>query len=99
MSKDDPLNRNFKLFKWNQFIGLKSNINVVLSISNIPFASHSSVSTLKEQLEEMRKISQNSQASNDKIVQLQNQVCSLLTFTSWRAGSVMHQHCFFWLVL
>lgn len=34
------------------------------------------VSTLKEQLEDMRKISQNSQASNDKIVQLQNQVYS-----------------------
>uniref|UniRef100_A0A671XTM8 non-specific serine/threonine protein kinase n=1 Tax=Sparus aurata TaxID=8175 RepID=A0A671XTM8_SPAAU len=32
------------------------------------------VSTLKEQLEDMRKISQNSQASNDKIVQLQNQL-------------------------
>lgn len=32
------------------------------------------VSTLKEQLEDMRKINQNSQASNDKIVQLQNQV-------------------------
>lgn len=32
----------------------------------------------------MRKISQNSQASNDKIVQLQNQVRSPLTFTSWR---------------
>lgn len=32
------------------------------------------VSTLKEQLEDMRKISQNSQASNDKIIQLQNQV-------------------------
>lgn len=35
------------------------------------------VSTLKEQLEDMRKISQNSQASNDKIVQLQNQVHTL----------------------
>uniref|UniRef100_A0A4W6BZS8 Rho-associated protein kinase 1 n=1 Tax=Lates calcarifer TaxID=8187 RepID=A0A4W6BZS8_LATCA len=32
------------------------------------------VSTLKEQLEDMRKISQNSQASNDKIAQLQNQL-------------------------
>ncbi|KAK7945379.1 hypothetical protein WMY93_001107 [Mugilogobius chulae] len=32
------------------------------------------VSTLKEQLEDMRKISQNSQASNDKILQLQNQL-------------------------
>uniref|UniRef100_A0A8C9ZJP5 Rho-associated protein kinase 1 n=1 Tax=Sander lucioperca TaxID=283035 RepID=A0A8C9ZJP5_SANLU len=32
------------------------------------------VSTLKEQLEDLRKISQNSQASNDKIVQLQNQM-------------------------
>uniref|UniRef100_A0A8D3C962 Rho-associated protein kinase 1 n=1 Tax=Scophthalmus maximus TaxID=52904 RepID=A0A8D3C962_SCOMX len=32
------------------------------------------VSTLKEQLEDMRKISQNSQASNDKIIQLQNQL-------------------------
>uniref|UniRef100_A0A7N6BU77 Rho-associated protein kinase 1 n=1 Tax=Anabas testudineus TaxID=64144 RepID=A0A7N6BU77_ANATE len=32
------------------------------------------VSTLKEQLEDMRKIRQNSQASNDKIVHLQNQV-------------------------
>ncbi|XP_034559720.1 rho-associated protein kinase 1 isoform X2 [Notolabrus celidotus] len=32
------------------------------------------VSTLKEQLEDMKKISQNSQASNDKIVQLQNQL-------------------------
>lgn len=32
------------------------------------------VSTLKEQLEDMKKISQNSQASTDKIVQLQNQV-------------------------
>lgn len=39
-----------------------------------------SVSTLKEQLEEMKKISQNSQASNDKIAQLQNQVCSTHTF-------------------
>lgn len=33
-------------------------------------------STLKEQLEDMKKISQNSQASNDKIIQLQNQVPS-----------------------
>lgn len=33
-------------------------------------------STLKEQLEDMKKISQNSQASNDKIIQLQNQVLS-----------------------
>ncbi|XP_023190971.1 rho-associated protein kinase 1 isoform X1 [Xiphophorus maculatus] len=32
------------------------------------------VSNLKEQLEDMRKISQNSQASNDKIVQLQKQL-------------------------
>uniref|UniRef100_A0A4W5QQM3 non-specific serine/threonine protein kinase n=1 Tax=Hucho hucho TaxID=62062 RepID=A0A4W5QQM3_9TELE len=32
------------------------------------------VSTLKEQLEVMRKISQNSQASNDKILQLQKQL-------------------------
>lgn len=32
------------------------------------------MSTLKEQLEDMRKICQNSQASNDKILQLQNQV-------------------------
>uniref|UniRef100_A0A7N6FHR2 non-specific serine/threonine protein kinase n=1 Tax=Anabas testudineus TaxID=64144 RepID=A0A7N6FHR2_ANATE len=32
------------------------------------------VSTLKEQLEDMRKIRQNSQASNDKIVHLQNQL-------------------------
>uniref|UniRef100_A0A7N9AUK2 Rho-associated protein kinase 1 n=1 Tax=Mastacembelus armatus TaxID=205130 RepID=A0A7N9AUK2_9TELE len=32
------------------------------------------VSTLKEQLEDLRKISQNSQASNDKIAQLQNQL-------------------------
>uniref|UniRef100_A0A674ES26 non-specific serine/threonine protein kinase n=1 Tax=Salmo trutta TaxID=8032 RepID=A0A674ES26_SALTR len=32
------------------------------------------VSTLKEQLEDMRKICQNSQASNDKILQLQNQL-------------------------
>uniref|UniRef100_A0A6Q2XG13 Rho-associated protein kinase 1 n=1 Tax=Esox lucius TaxID=8010 RepID=A0A6Q2XG13_ESOLU len=32
------------------------------------------VSTLREQLENMRKISQNSQASNDKILQLQNQL-------------------------
>lgn len=39
------------------------------------------VSTLKEQLEDMRKISQNSQASNDKIVQLQNQVYSRHTHT------------------
>lgn len=39
------------------------------------------VSTLKEQLEDMRKISQNSQASNDKIVQLQNQVYSPNTHT------------------
>lgn len=36
------------------------------------------VSTLKEQLENMRKISQNSQASNDKIAQLQNQVSELM---------------------
>lgn len=34
------------------------------------------VSNLKEQLEDMKKISQNSQASNDKITQLQNQVYS-----------------------
>uniref|UniRef100_A0AAQ4P632 Rho-associated protein kinase 1 n=1 Tax=Gasterosteus aculeatus aculeatus TaxID=481459 RepID=A0AAQ4P632_GASAC len=32
------------------------------------------VSSLKEQLEDMKKISQNSQASNDKMVQLQNQM-------------------------
>uniref|UniRef100_A0AAQ5Y827 Rho-associated protein kinase 1 n=1 Tax=Amphiprion ocellaris TaxID=80972 RepID=A0AAQ5Y827_AMPOC len=32
------------------------------------------VSTLKEQLEDMKKISQNSQASNDKIAQLQSQL-------------------------
>ncbi|TNN67575.1 Rho-associated protein kinase 1 [Liparis tanakae] len=32
------------------------------------------VSTLKEQLEDMRKINQNAQASNDKIIQMQNQM-------------------------
>uniref|UniRef100_A0A3P8VZR4 Rho-associated protein kinase 1 n=1 Tax=Cynoglossus semilaevis TaxID=244447 RepID=A0A3P8VZR4_CYNSE len=32
------------------------------------------VITLKEQLEDMKKISQNSQATNDKVVQLQNQL-------------------------
>lgn len=48
------------------------------------------VSTLKEQLEDMRKISQNSQASNDKIVQLQNQVNNRLIHTQthsvWTSG-------------
>lgn len=50
----------------------KMNISVLLEHFSIWFL----VSTLKEQLEDMRKLSQNSQASNDKIIQLQNQVCS-----------------------
>lgn len=49
----------------------KMNISVLLERFSIWFL----VSTLKEQLEDMRKLSQNSQASNDKIIQLQNQVC------------------------
>lgn len=48
------------------------------------------VSTLKEQLEDMRKISQNSQASNDKIIQLQNQVSSEDTCTARMRRSGIH---------
>lgn len=44
------------------------------SVNSVAFFFPLPVSTLKEQLEDMKKISQNSQASNDKIAQLQNQV-------------------------
>lgn len=39
----------------------------------------------------MRKISQNSQASNDKIIQLQNQVSSRLTCMVWMRRRVIYE--------
>uniref|UniRef100_A0AAX7TQ65 Rho-associated protein kinase 1 n=1 Tax=Astatotilapia calliptera TaxID=8154 RepID=A0AAX7TQ65_ASTCA len=53
------------------------------------------VSNLKEQLEDMKKISQNSQASNDKITQLQNQLeeaNDLLRAESDTAGRLRKSH-------
>uniref|UniRef100_A0A669AV91 Rho-associated protein kinase 1 n=1 Tax=Oreochromis niloticus TaxID=8128 RepID=A0A669AV91_ORENI len=53
------------------------------------------VSNLKEQLEDMKKISQNSQASNDKIAQLQNQLeeaNDLLRAESDTAGRLRKSH-------
>lgn len=61
----------------------KMNISISLGHFSIGFL----VSTLKEQLEDMRKISQNSQASNDKIIQLQNQVSGRDTCTVWMRRS------------
>lgn len=61
------------------------------------------VSTLKEQLENMRKISQNSQASNDKIAQLQSQVSELMPACPFQLQGIFFllwlayngQECFF----
>lgn len=64
----------------------KTNISALLERFSIWFI----VSTLKEQLEDMRKISQNSQASNDKIIQLQNQVSCGDTCTACMRGSGIH---------
>lgn len=71
------------LFHILQYSNTDSNEAVTCAVVTVFLFLSCSVSSLKEQLENMKKLSQNTQASSDKITQLQHQVLISHTWFSY----------------